>query len=336
MAMYDYAHFNELLMGHKSFIVCPIDSIGVRSEEKAIQKFKNRFEVYFYKDKTDLENYLFSANVQLFYSLRAGHYDDLLPNGIKTAIHAVFQYYEPHGNQYAYISDWLSEKMSKGKVPVVPHMINLPSIESDLRKKLGIPENAVVFGRYGGNSTFDIEFVKQVVYQIAELHSDIYFLFMNTDNFLGLSKSYYKRKIFRWLQPILFPKKEFKNMIFLEGTEDLELKRKFINTCDAMLHARWQGETFGLAIGEFSFCNKPIITCNHFRVKEMAHLDILGNLAIKYSNSAELKEILTNFEFYKSGRANWDAYSDRFAPEKVMKKFDEVFIKSNHSLTDGI
>lgn len=42
-------------------------------------------------------------------------------------------------------------------------------------------------------------------------------------------------------------------------------KTTFINTCDAMLWARHDGETFGLAIGEFSSKNKPVIyakVCN--------------------------------------------------------------------------
>ena len=28
---------------------------------------------------------------------------------------------------------------------------------------------------------------------------------------------------------------------------------KFINTCNAMIHSRWMGETFGLAVAEFSY-----------------------------------------------------------------------------------
>ena len=39
-----------------------------------------------------------------------------------------------------------------------------------------------------------------------------------------------------------------------------ELKVSFINTCDCMIHARTDGETFGLAIAEFSTLNKPIIS----------------------------------------------------------------------------
>ena len=37
-------------------------------------------------------------------------------------------------------------------------------------------------------------------------------------------------------------------------------KEAFYRTCDAMLHARRDGETFGLAVAEFSVRNKPVIT----------------------------------------------------------------------------
>jgi hypothetical protein len=45
---------------------------------------------------------------------------------------------------------------------------------------------------------------------------------------------------------------------FLPGTYDLEEKSAFVNACDAMIHARSGGETFGLAISEFALENKKI------------------------------------------------------------------------------
>ena len=41
-------------------------------------------------------------------------------------------------------------------------------------------------------------------------------------------------------------------LFFLPPTTDVERKVKFINTSDAFLHARTQGESFGMAVGEFS------------------------------------------------------------------------------------
>lgn len=324
IALYDYAHYSEKILGHKSIVTIPEESIGKGSVPRVIEKFKSRFPLYFYKDLAHLEEILAENGAELFYSLRAGHMDHLLPQKIKSAVHVVFQYFEPHGNVYAYVSEWLSNKMTAGKYPFVPHMVHMPDVQGDMREQLGIPASAKVFGRYGGPDTFDIHFVKQAIYEIADANPDIYFLFMNTDIFLGNGRALYRKKIQSLLQPIFYPKKSFPNIIFLPGTESMVEKRKFINTCDAMVHAQWLGETFGLAIGEFSVCGKPIITCNHPTVSAKTHLEILGERAISYSTKEEFKQAILSFQpdFSK----NWDAYSEKYGPEPVMKKFENVFI----------
>jgi hypothetical protein len=49
------------------------------------------------------------------------------------------------------------------KPPVVPHIVSLPELSEDLRAELGIPEDAVVFGRHGGVGTFSLDFVQASV-----------------------------------------------------------------------------------------------------------------------------------------------------------------------------
>lgn len=107
-------------------------------------------------------------------------------------------------------------------------MIYLDDTAESLRKELHIPKNAIVFGRHGGNDTFDMDFVKQAVIKTV-MNKNIWFLFLNTDPFFS-----------------------HKRIIYLPATADLKYKTKFINTCDAMIHGRYHGETFGLACGEFS------------------------------------------------------------------------------------
>ncbi|HML89446.1 MAG TPA: hypothetical protein PKA28_13475 [Methylomusa anaerophila] len=262
--------------------------------------------------------------VDVFYAIKAGENDGILLKGIKNCVHTVFKYYDPHGNVYAYVSEWLSQEMSGGKVPYVPHIVHLPNAEGDLRKELNIPENATVFGRYGGLETFDIPFVKRLVYSIATKRKDIYFLFMNTENFLE-RKSFLKKKwLNKFISPLLFTNTKMNNIIFLEGMADPYYKTKFIKTCDAMLHARLQGESFGIACGEFSIFNKPVITCDASFIKERSHIDILGNKGIYYANYDQLKKILDNFN--KNPGKDWDAYSQEYNPVAVMTKFKEVFI----------
>ena len=80
-----------------------------------------------------------------------------------------------------------------------------------------------------------------------------------------------------------------KNIIHLDKSTDLMYKTEFINTCDVMLHARFDGETFGLAIGEFSTRNKPIITS---RIGNLEHVKILKDKGFYYHDSESLISIL--------------------------------------------
>ena len=116
---------------------------------------------------------------------------------------------------------------------------------------------------------------------------------------------------------------DLENIIFLPGTWILEEKSAFINSCDFMIHARIQGETFGCAIAEFSMENKPVITYRDSR--ERAHIEILREKGIYYSNKEELLEILDNIKNY----VKYDDYSQiytQFSPEIIINKFKKIFL----------
>ena len=191
--------------------------------------------------------------------------------------------------------------MSRGTLPHVPYMVHLLRADRDLRSELGIPKDATVFARHGGAETFDIPFVQAAVIRCARHSPDTYFLFMNTNRFC----------------------ENLPNVLFLPPTTDPMQKARFIATSDAMLHARQRGETFGLAIGEFSIMNKPVLTWDGS--PERCHLEILGEKAIRYSDAAGLSRLLREFRPDKS--VDYDVYSREYSPEIVMAKFGEVFLQ---------
>ena len=122
------------------------------------------------------------------------------------------------------------------------------------------------------------------------------------------------------------------NIIHLEKIIDLDEKVKFINTCDAMLWGRNDGETFGLSIGEFSTKNKPIIATPNYKLNpkvDTAHIHFLKEKGVWY-NQNNLYEILTTFITEENRldiqQKDWNAFKE-FTPEKVMKIFEKVFIK---------
>jgi len=297
IATFDYAKYNEELLGNESIVISTQPEIYKLSHPSVIKKFQERFPLFLYDNFGNVEKILDDNNVDVFYAIKAGIIDGIVSNNRKSVNHVVFQNHQPHGNVYAYVSEWLGKKFNS---PFVPHMITLPDINDDLREELNIPKDAIVFGRHGGADTFNLLFALNVIKTIAQVRNDIYFLFLCTDKFTDASQ---------------------KNVIYLEGNSDLEYKTKFINSCDAMLHARHQGESFGLAVGEFSIRNKPVITYLHGR--DNAHIEMLGSKGIYYNNENELFEIINNFK--SDLTRDWNAYRD-YNPEKVMDKFKQVFL----------
>ena len=104
-----------------------------------------------------------------------------------------------------------------------------------------------------------------------------------------------------------------------------------------MLHARSDGETFGLAIAEFSTHNKPVITSSvhHERHTARFHLDVLGDKGLYYHDTHSLVELLLGFDREAArARGDWNAYK-AFEPERVMAVFKKVFLDAPRSAPDG-
>lgn len=210
-------------------------------------------------------------------------------------------YNQLSGDKYAFISSWMSDNYNDSKsIPFVPYMINLPNNKDDLRYRLNIPLDAIVLGRYGDEYTFDIDFVYDAINVILIDNPKIYFLFSNTKKFTN----------------------DHERIIHIDAVFDDE-KVKFINTCDAMIHAKRRGELFGITIGEFSTLNKPIITYGNS--PERMHNNILGYKGIYYSNYYDLMEIFHNISNIIRIHDDWNCYKE-YTPEKVMRKFEEVFL----------
>lgn len=113
----------------------------------------------------------------------------------------------------------------------------------------------------------------------------------------------------------------------------MNYKMRFINTSDGMIHARGIGESFGLACGEFSIKNKPVMT--YALSPQRSHIEILGDKALLYKGPKDLERMLLAFDQKVQHQQNWDAYSEHFLPAPVMKKFQKVFLAS-HKMDLGL
>ncbi len=305
VALYDYAYFNEAILGNRSVIA--YDRNSPENHVEVVAKFEQSFGVHAYDDFSEVEGLLEAERCDGLYVIKWGFRDGKISRAVPNLIHAVFATppEEAHGEAFAYISDWLA-KDAGGGFPFVPHMIHLPDHNKTLRTKLNIPKDAFVVGSYGGSDSFDVPFAPACAARALQQRSDIHFLFMNYPKFISHERAH-----------------------FFQGTANPEFKTAFINSCDAMLHARMRGETFGLACGEFSSRNKPVLTWNGS--PERGHIDILGAQALLYDEAADLTERLCGLDkgFVDSG--SWGAYGEKFPPARVMQKFAEVFLQPTGS-----
>lgn len=300
VSLYDYAFYHEKLLGGKSVI---LTSKIHNHDEMVLQKFARQFEVRFYTDELDIDSLVSDCNI--FYTIKYGKISDsYIPKTIKTCVHCVFDLSEPHGDVYAAVSETLAKKFNH---PIfVPHMIGLipekPSEKVEtLRDFLKIPPKCIVFGRHGGEDTFDLQMAKNAIIRTVLSRQDIHFVFVNTPCFISHQNVHHIHKII-----------------------NMSEKNRFIMTCDAMIHAQSLGETFGIAIGEFSVNNKPIIAYNG-PVWNDNYKKILGDKALWYTTEDECYTILNTFNPLEYSNKDMNCYKE-FSPEKVMEKFKNVFM----------
>jgi len=309
VAMFDYAHFNETLLGNESVFI--YDSLDIRNQQSGLDRIKNRFETFdircanYDNDNAQIRTQKIDQAIELagithIYMCKSGYNDGVIPTKAKVLIH-IMGMVDPshnHGDVWAYVSDFSSRMCSNYRFPFVPYMVHLPEENGDFRNLLSIPKDSIVVGRHGGIDTFDIWWAKNSVAKAVNDRKDLYFVFLNTPVFINHPR-----------------------IIFLDTIVDPIEKMKFINSCDVMLHARDVGETFGMAPAEFSAAGKPVMTA--FFSKERNHIEILGDKGLYYDSEESLYNMLMNFKVNKD--IDWNCYKE-YSPEKVIAIFEKVYL----------
>lgn len=303
VAIHDYAYYNQEILGNESVVF--YDPLNPHNSPEVINRFEKMCEVVPLNglyDVSALEKQIEEKRISATYVIKGGYRkDSITPTSCKSLIHAISMAppSESHGDVWAYASYWLRDECSSGqKVPVVPYMVSLPETEEDMRAELGIPKDALVFGRHGGLDTWNINFADPVINTALKMRDDLYFLFQNT-----VTSFHHPR------------------VIHVPTTADTIQKTRFINSCDAMIHARHEGESFGLACAEFSFRNKPILTWGGSR--ERSHLSILGEKAHVYHGPQDMLDMIVNFT---RRHHDYNCYRE-YSPQKVMSIFKKEFLE---------
>ena len=312
ICLYKYAKYNQEILGNESVII----STSSRPTP-SLDRFKNEFDTILYPEvwknhkhnshlKSALEKIVSDKKIDAFYAIKGGEDDDFMPENCKRLAHCIFRMDEPHGDVYAGVCRYISDKHG-GVHPYVYHIIEkeCPDENTDLRSELGIPEDAIVLGRHGGADTFNLGFVYHPIVKSLLENKKLYFLFLNTNKFYNHER-----------------------IIHLPWTMNPQEKAQFVNTCDAMIHARFDGEIFSLATAEFSVRNKPIITWDgHSPHYDRGHIEVFKDKAFYYKDGDELFELLKNIDRSMLQGQNWNVYQDTYSAEAVMAQFKEVFLK---------
>ena len=297
-SIYIYARNNQTILKNKSIIF--YNSTALDNRPEAIKEFKRKFKIIKVSSLNELERINKNLKLDYIYFQRDGAKDEIVNNS-KNIIHAVFpqNIFQYHGSSYAFISKWLSKTCSNNKFPFVPLPVQLLKNNQNLRTKLKIPKDAKVFGYHGGETSFDLNFVKDVIKKVVSQNKKIYFLFMNIRKFYN-----------------------HKKVIFIKGTFNQTQKVKFINTCNAMLHARSLGESFGLSCAEFAIKNKPIFTYSFCR--QRAHFEICKKNIIPYYSYKDLNSKIINFN--KDRNYNSNNLKKELSEKNTIKVFKKILL----------
>lgn len=306
---YDYGIALRDILGHE---VCYMTSC--QSKNEGLHRINKEFPVYMYPGKADvspseevknqIERLVDQHKIDFIQMLKYGTNDKVTPTNCKTGIHYVFSGSEPHGSVYAAVSENLAKKFNKTEY--VPHIIRKIEPTKDIRTALNIPKDALVVGRHGGYDTFDLPFVWDAIAELVNKRKDIYFLFLATK-----------------------PAIQHERVMHFDWVPDERGIYNFIHACDIMLHARHMGETFGLSVGEFAACNKPVMTWHGlgYNFYDTAHIDQLKGKAILYRHGPEIVDYLSNIKPADFSGTNWDTFTETFSDYNVIKQYENVFLK---------
>jgi hypothetical protein len=324
----------KLFKGIESLIVYDQNSES-NKQNRINELISGGHQVVSYTNSNDLHAIGKTWGATHSYFLGKGTYSPLWIKDTKKLTHAVFNNYEPHGDKYNYVSEWLYRKaqMSRRrsttedkirelrelsgspyslniKMPIswVPHIIESKPGDGVLfRKKYSIPVDAKMIGRIGGHSQFDDTAAQEGVIELVEKFRNYYFVFINTKRF------HHNPRVI--------------HIDYLSSNE----KWDFYSAGDVFINGRLMGESFGFSICEALSIGKPIIAPNFHRNFRMDkhHISILRKQGLLYKSKRDFKNKVTQQINNPNSFQSLSALVDQFNPQAVVNIFTERFLDLN-------
>lgn len=316
-SMLDYARALRL-RGHDVEISHWADSPA--NVLKVIEQIQSEFAIHPHKERYSLGE--LADRFDTGYFIKSGQNDGLTLNSGHSLVHAVFQVHEPHGTRYAYISRWLADTMRNEVMeedsPEPGHLISsncndafsfehldlivdAASPQAGYRAELGIPEEAFVMLRFGGQDTFDIGWAQDTVVHMLERHRNWYFVGLNTNRFTSHDRA-----------------------LFIPMVMDPVEKASIIAASNVFITARGQGEAFGVAIAEALQIGIPVLAWNGGTDRNhIAMLNDLGGLFRRpWDLRRRLRKIAAGHD--PSNVEARQARGNEFRPDAVTPKLESL------------
>jgi hypothetical protein len=303
VAMFDYAWHGRALLGIEPVI---LHDVRVPPEPEHVKRFAGAFPTLPYASDEEMQRLIERERIDVAYFLKTRRHDSRTARACRTGVHEVFNFFNPHGDAYAYISQSVAEVMTGGRYPAVPLIVDppppnfAPQGRSNLRESLGVPADALVVGRHGAPDQFNIPFLPRAIEAALERRKDLWVLLLNTARF-----------------------SDHERIVHLPTTPDRQGVVDFIAACDVGLNGRRVGENFGLALAEFLAQDRPVLVWEGGRDRN--HLALVDDPGFIYRTRADLTRKLCALERRDWG-GRWRARVAPFAPPAIMRTFADVFL----------
>jgi len=312
-SVFEYSK-NLINLGHE--ITWFYDKCARINNDESIREIASKLDLHPYQNFSIASREI-SKKYDLVYFQKRGERDAFVVQGIPNAVHVIFNVLDKHGDTFAYVSEWLARHATRAKhqklravrmrVPnvlsplqFVPYCVDLPIHNENLRRELGIPDEAFVVLTIGGSESFDIPWVKKTVRNLLE-DSKNWFIGVNTKAFV-----------------------EHPRAIFVPAVTNKKEKVSYLNTANCFLHARLLGEAFGMALLEAMQSRLPILSWRGGLDRH--HIDLLHKNSL-YRNEADLVRkirFLQEHGIDPAVKVNF-IKSSEFTSTKVMPKFCRIF-----------
>lgn len=207
---------------------------------------------------------------------------------------------------------WVKKGGDIRRTEMISHPIEIPHFNKiDLRSKLGISEDCVVFGMHQRNNDYIFSPIPLEAYKKIENNNNAYILCGGSEKYREQAKEL-----------------GIKNCYFLDATDNNDIIYSFLDTIDIYAHGRYDGELNSTALAEAMYFGLPILS--HPSDKFNGHVEVIkengyiSNDAYEYSEMMKLLEEDLNVR-KKCGNESRNMYYAKYETDGQIKHLMNIF-----------